>query len=619
MTQGAEEEGTSRPLATSLRWPRVLALSVLSIACLWFFVWPAAMLVVGAFRTQAPGLPGGGWGLDAFRETFGDAETYSTILSSTIFAVASAVGATLIGCAMAFLSTRSDVPLRRVITPTMFTVLLTPPLFFAFSWALLGNERAGLINVAYRGVTSSEGAIVDIYSMGGMVMVTVLKATAFGYFLLLAPFSMMNRSLEEASLIAGASRWQTFTRVDVPVLAPTVLGVFILQLILGFEAFDIPLLLGLPADVRVFSSHIYRYLSAESPPGYPQAAALALLLLGLIVILVAAERRMLHGRSFVTVTGKAAGGDRWELGRLTPIATLGIAAYVLLALVLPLTQIVLGSLQPTFGVNGNLTFEHYASVLSSPDTVRAMRTTFLMAGMCGFLAVAFSLWLAATRRRWPSRVTGTLQLTTWIPWALPGVMLALAVAWSYLTIPALRTLYGTTWMLATALIVAAVPVAARSVDGALAMVAPELEEASAVAGVGAARTFVDILVPLIARSLLGAWLICGVLVAGRLDVPLILNVSGNETVSVLAYQMYTQGNSSEAAALLIVTCLAFAAPFVLVSATRAILRRRTVGRRRATDEPQQTAAVPQPAAAFESTARPLVTGDVHAPNRGAAE
>lgn len=541
-------------------------LVILGAVCLWFFVWPAVMLLAGSLRTKAPGLPGASWGTDAFVRAYSDPATYATMLNSFVLAVSTAVIATLLSCALAFLATRTNVPLRRWITPMMFIVLLTPPLFFAFSWAILGNVETGAVNRGARAVLGESVTLVDVYSMGGMVFVMSLKAASFGYFLLMAPFSRMSRELEEASFLAGAGKARTFFGIDLPVLAPSMLGVLILQIVLGLEAFDVPLLLGLPGGIRVFSSRIYRYISDESPPGYAEAAALALVLLVVVVLLVFLESRLLRGHQFTTVTGKAGAQGRWSLGGWTVVATIFIALFGLLAVLLPILQIVLGSMQPVFGVTGRLTFEHFGSVLADERTVEAIVNTVLLATFGGLLAVAITLLVMYTARVLPGRSTKAMTLSTWVPWALPGVVLALGVAWAYLAIPPLRSLYGTFFMMLSALVVATVPIAGRAINGSLAQVSPDLEEAARLAGAGPARTFKDSVLPIVAPGLIGGWLVCAVLIAGRLDVPLILRTSGGETVSVLAYQLYTQGQGASAAALLVVTALFLLIPLGVLAA-----------------------------------------------------
>ena len=107
----------------------------------------------------------------------------------------------------------------------MVVVLATPQLFFGLSWAMLGNENAGLINYTIRTVTGTSWSPFNVESWFGIIFVLTLKVTAFGYLLMIGPFGSMDRTLEEASRTSGASAVSTFFRVTIPVLTPAVAGV----------------------------------------------------------------------------------------------------------------------------------------------------------------------------------------------------------------------------------------------------------------------------------------------------------------------------------------------------------------------------------------------------------
>src|SRR5699024_4218400 len=116
------------------------------------------------------------------------------------------------------------------------------------------------------------------------------------------------------------------------------------------------------------------------------------------------------------------------------------------------------------------------------EVAEALRTTLAVAILGGLLAMvlAFVLTYAATRSR--SRLRRPLELTTWLPLAVPGVVLSLGMAWAYLSLPGLRLLYGTIGLVLLGLAVAAVPIAARIAQPAIQQVGEELEESARMAG-----------------------------------------------------------------------------------------------------------------------------------------
>ena len=146
--------------------------------------------------------------------------------------------------------------------------------------------------------------MLNVYSWPGLILVMALSSVPFKFLLLVGAFQAMDRALEEAAQTSGAGRLQTILRVDLPMLAPTILGVLILGFVRALQAFEIPLFLGFPAKIQVLSTRIYDYMGNFSPPRYAEAGALSVTVVATLMVLVYVQARLLHGRDFVTVTGK---------------------------------------------------------------------------------------------------------------------------------------------------------------------------------------------------------------------------------------------------------------------------------------------------------------------------
>lgn len=563
---------------TGKRWLRSRAALLVIIAVAAFlFVYPIVMLIIGAFRNADPTLPAN-WGLQGFGEVYSDPRTYETFGNSLLLAVSSTVLALLLALYLAFLSARTTAPLRKLITPIAVIILALPPMFFAISWGMLGNKRVGGINSLIGMITGTDFQALDINSWFGVIGVTVLHTTAVKYLLLIGPFMALDRSLEEAAQVAGAGSARAFFTIDLPVLAPTIIGVTILSFVRGLEAFDVPIILGTPVGIRVVATEIYGQIQNFTPPNYGGASALAISLLALVIILVLVQWRMLGKRQFVTVTGKSYRNDRWDLGRWKYVGTAVIALYALLGVVLPGVQLVIGALQPYFGAKfGDFTLDHIVDALTTPVLVDAIVLTLTLAFICGAAAAIFSAAASYLIARNQSRLRRVLELAVWLPWAVPGVVLSLAFAWAFLAVPGLRSLYGTPWILGLALIVSAVPVAMRPVQGAVAQLSKELEDAARTNGASRTRTFFVIVLRLIAPSFFAAWFVSAILVAGNLAVPTLLSGLGNKTVPILVFQLYNEGGVAESSALLLVHLaalyLSIAALWVIYRILFALLKR----------------------------------------------
>lgn len=512
------------------------------------FVWPVLMLIVGSFRTSPPGATGS-WTLDGIRNLTTNPDIAASAGDTLFLSFFLTIFVTLLAVFFAWVVARSNTPLRWLVTPMMVVVLATPQLFFGLGWAMLGKEHAGLINYAIRTMTGTFWSPFNVESWSGIIFVLTLKVTAFGYLLMIGPFSSMDRTLEEASRTSGASAVSTFFRVTIPVMMPAVAGVAILVFTNGLESFDIPLLLGLPAGIGVLATQIYDAVNKTLPPNYAAAATLSLLLTLTVMVLVLIRSRIMAGRSYAVISGKGHKTEPADIGGWRFLASGLILLYALLAVVLPLIQMLIGSLQPVFGLYRGFTLDNYLSVLDDSQIVRSLVNTAIVAVVGGFIAMTLAVVIGYVGRHSGRVIRNTLEFTTWLPWTLPGVVLGLAMLWAYISLPGLKLLYSTIWILMIGLVVAVIPVVSRVSDAALAQIGPELEDSSRVAGGGRVSTLLRIVLPLIAPSFIAGWTVAGIMISGNLAIPIMLSSATSQTVPIQAYELYTTGEVGQTAAI----------------------------------------------------------------------
>ncbi len=552
-------------------WGRLIGLFAFLSLTAFLFILPVITVLMGVFVHSAPGAPTQ-WRIDGAVRTLTDGRTYLALQNSVIYAIATtAIGVTL-GAAFAFLSARTTAPFRQVLSPAMLLIFAAPNLLYAVSWSLLADPGAGLLNDAAVYVAGVKP--FNAYTWPGLVLVQGLKLAAFCYLLLIGPFQNMNRSFEEASFTSGASRLRTLLFIDVPLMLPAIFGAIIISVVFGIGAFDIPQILGGLSDIPVLSTEIFRAVNFAIPPDYSRASSLGLFMILTLAALLAVQWRVARAGQFVTVTGRSFNQERWNLGPWNALAGAAIITYVALTLILPGTQLVLTSFEPAIGVF-NLSLANYRSVLSDPQTMQAFRVTAILAVTAGLIAVSFAAIVGYVGRHSNPLIDRFLDSATLTPLVMPGVVLAIGMLWLYISIPGLRLLYATIWLTLLGLVVVVMPVASRAIRGALAQIAPELEEAASVSGASDFRVLVDIVLRLISRSFLSGWLLAGVIAAGTLDVPLMLLPATQPNVAVVAYTNVFAAMPTAASAVLVLLLLAIMAVALLFVAAQAIWRAAT--------------------------------------------
>ena len=195
------------------------------------------------------------------------------------------------------------------------------------------------------------------------------------FLLLSATLRTMDPALEEASGTSGASASTTFCRVTLPILLPGVLAPLILITLITAEQFELPLIIGLPAKINVFSYRIYFELNPlSSLPNYGAAAALSLpfvVLGGLLLFLY--NRLIKRADSFVTMTGKGYRQRRLPLGGWRIPALALATLYVALAAVLPAAVLLwtsfFGYAVPLSATAADFSLEAYRQLFADRDVL----------------------------------------------------------------------------------------------------------------------------------------------------------------------------------------------------------------------------------------------------------
>lgn len=548
-----------------IQWP-------VAVCAVLLFATPVAMIVVGSFRTSPFG--GGEWTLGPMVDVFTNPATYRAAWDTAAIAVVTVIISMAVAVFFATLSTRTNAALRGLIPAVMAFIVAMPPLFYGISWGLLGNRTAGLLNELIGAFWTVESGPVNSESWWGLVLVSALRAVGFEYFLLLGAFMAMDRALDEAARLSGAGPVRAFFTVQLPVLFPAISGVAVLSLILFLESFDIPAILGVPAGIYVLPTEAFGYLNSGAGPRYAHASGLSLILVTVMLLLLHLQHRMMGGRSFVTVSGKGSNHEVWDLGGWRRPAGLAIVVYALFAAVLPVTQLVIGSLSPFMGASSGFSLDNFAEVLGDRKIMHAFALTAIVsaAGAAVAVCICFVMLWAAKLRGGLSR--NLIETAQWLPAALPGIVLGLGVLWFFLLLPPLRGLVGSPFGLVFALVISVAPLAARAVGGAIVQVPLSLEEASWTSGANKLTALTGITARILSPSLVNGWLLSFVVLSGTLAIPLLLSSTTGGLLSVHIYKAYTAGRVELAAAIFVLLMIEIVVVSALATAVRVLLQRR---------------------------------------------
>lgn len=552
------------PIPYALLWGSVLFL----VAA------PIGLLALAGFKGGASALPlePGPFTFGNYRQAFLDPGTVDVVLNTLVLGFVSVTIALAISVGMAWTTQRTNAPLRGLIYFSMILPIGIPGMLLAITWVLLFNPQNGVVNVFLRGLFGLQGlGPINIYSLAGMCVLQGISMVPSSFLMMSGAFRQMDPSLEEAALAAGSSWKQVVCRITLPLMYPAIASTAIFFFVFAIEAFEIPAVIGLSGGISVLSSRIYW---ATHPPGglpeYGYVAALSTPLVLLSFWLMYLYARMTRGISgYVTVTGKGYRPRLIELGRLRWIPTLFAVLYLGITIILPLGVLVWGSLlpywvNPSFYALAQVSFEAYHTTLNYPGVHKALGNTLLVTLVAATVTMLLASLLSWTviRTKRPGRQL--LDTLAFVPNSIPGIVIGLALVFTYLTIPI--GIYGSVWIIVIACITRFLPYASRTMSAAHIQISKELEEAASASGATVPRTLVTIVLPLLAVSFRNGWIWVAMHAARELSASVMLYGPASVVLSTILWSMWQNGRLAE-------TCV-LGTVLVLITMTLVFLGRR---------------------------------------------
>jgi iron(III) transport system permease protein len=526
-----------------LRLPVSCLYYLLAVVVCVLVLYPVVILFAASVVTGQPGR----WGeftLDGYRPWLAAWDLIPILANSVIFAASRLAISLVFAVLFAWAVARTDVPFRRTMMMLIPVPFFTPDLLTGISWLMLGNPQNGLINQFARDWLGASGNVINLYGWGGLIFHSSLSTISLIFLMLVGFFHSMDSSYEEASVTLGASKYRTVFTITLPMMSPAILAISVLIFASGLDSFENPLLFGNPGGVYVFANEIYRMLNYRHPPQYSAATALSVILIFIMFTLIWLQWRKMGGRRFTVISGKGyrpnrislPNGARWSIFAI-------FVVYFLLAIVIPLVQIVASSFFPIFGMYNleNITLDNWRNVIHNRRAMTGIQNTILFSSAAAVGAIIISGLIGYVRVRTNHWLGRQLELLAWLPWALPGIVLSLALLWAWALPPEPFNLYGTASVIIIGFIVKGLPLGTATMQAAIHQVSGELEESSRVHGGSWMKTAWLIMLPLMRRGVLATFVIVFALAARDLTIPLLLYRGGTETLTVAMLYYFEEG------------------------------------------------------------------------------
>ncbi|MFN2331838.1 MAG: ABC transporter permease [Halomonas sp.] len=469
--------------------------------------------------------------------------------------------ALLLGGVFAFVITLTDVRGKPWLVFCFMLPMMIPPQVTALSWLQLFGPASPLLNSL--GIAPALGSPQPLYSAQGIALLLGIQSAPLVFMALRTSLLSLPRELIEAARISGARQTQVWRHMILPLTRSGLVAGGAMAFISSLGNFGIPAMLGIPAGYFVLPTLIYQRMASFGTGVLAEMAALSMLI-GVLALAGVALQQHLMGRSRFGLVGHSGRPHDFALGRWRGWLEAALVSVLAVILIAPLAALVVSSLVPAMGVPLSVetaSLEAFREMLSRQGvTRRAMSNSLWLAGGAAITLMVLSLPLAYHLQRLPRRWQGLALSTIEVPYALPGVVLAIACILLFVRpLPIIQiTLYGTLGLIFIAYLARFLVVCVKPVAASLAQLDPSLEEAAQLAGAGPWRRLTGIVLPLMAPALFAGGILVFLLAVNELTVSALLWSAGNETLGVLIFNLDEGGESvlASALAVLVVTLVA---------------------------------------------------------------
>ena len=459
--------------------------------------------------------------------------------------------ATLFAAPLAFF--RAWTPMRRVgwVEVLVMVPFMTPPFAAAMAWMDFTRLR-GVADMLL-GPTLGDAVRSAINSVWGMGFIMAAELFPFLYLILRNAFASIPASQLEMAQVAGASRWQQFSRVVVPaVVGPYSLGALIISIKAAGE-FGTPVTLGNAIGYEVLVSSIYQDVTID-PLNFSKAAASSSVLFTLGVMAWAVQQWA--GRGVLASGGRVSRAVNLRPSRsMMALAWVYTAIVFILSVFIPYISIILAAmtiLRSKPPTPDNLTFDYFQIVLSMPSGQEALTRSIALGAIGATTAVILALAVTVftmRSRRWPARFSDFLTVA---PDTVPGIVLAIGfiLLWNSPKLP--FTPYGSQLILVMAFTVLFVPMAVQNIKTSAAAMSPALSEASAVAGATSWQTFTRVTLPMLAPGIFAGWLLAFFVGIRELVMSSLIRPTRINLLAPWIMNQFEQGHRAEAMAMTLI-------------------------------------------------------------------
>ena len=479
-----------------MRWPLMTLYIPASIIGFAMLV-PIVYLIIRAFG-----------GSEGIAEILIRQRTLDIVLRSALLVVTTTAASILIAVPIAWLTVRTDLPLRRMWSVLTILPLVVPSYLYA-GLLISGLGKKGML----QGFLEAPFGIMELPNIKGFPGALIaLTLISFPYVLLTVRAALwrIDPSLEEAAHGLGQSKFQAFIRVTLPLLAPAIAAGGLLVALYTLSDFGAVSLM----NYETFTWAIYGLYGSPWSRHVGAALSLVLIAIAVIVLLLEARSRK-RSRYYRTHSGSEAPPAIVKLGKWRWPAMFLCGGIVALTFLVPVSILI-------YWLVRGVTLGEPLLLLWGP-----MFNSLLVSAIAALVAVIAAIPIAVLAVRQRHWITGLLERVSYMGFAMPGIAVALALVFLSVRTP----LYQTLFIMIFAYVILFLPTAIGAIRTSLLQINPAMEEAARGMGRSPLYVFFRVHLPLIKTGVLAGAALVFLLVMKELPATMILSPTGFKTLA----------------------------------------------------------------------------------------
>lgn len=495
--------------------------------------------------------------------------TQNALWHSLLTAAMGTCVSVVVGGVFAFLVALTDLRRKGALVFCLMIPMMIPPQITALSWTQIMGPSSVLLKSV--GLAPPLGAPQPLYSPGGIILLLGIQHTSIIFLTLRAGLRAIPQDVVEAARISGARGLRLWWQIVLPLSLPSLAAGVAITFVTALGNFGIPAMLGIPAGYVTLPTLIYQRLAGLGTAVLSEVAVLALLIGGVAVVGILVQR-FFQSRQKLHLVGSTSPALFLPLGPARPVVEAGLWLVITVILVLPMLGLLATSLVSAYGVPlrwDTLSLGAWQEALfRQPATMRAFANSGALSVGTALVLILICLPLAWLMLRRSNRLTRLFDSLLDLPYALPGVVLAIAMILLLINLPFTdRTLYGTIWIIFLAYLARFFAVMFRPVQASLRQLDPAMDEAAQSVGASLMRRLRDIILPLSAPSAAAGAILVFLTAFNELTVSALLWSSGTETLGVVIFNLDDSGETVMASALAMTVVLVIMALMGVIQLT----------------------------------------------------